>query len=174
MQDRHREGRQVQYFLGHGSSIRADATERISTFRAKSSPNKKVSAICAVPLRICRIAKWEASGTAPVLKTGLTALAFMKWAFGAAAGSCAASVGITGGIYRTQGDGIAASRAVISVVLQNNKWNERLIATLGTNYKCFTSCHTRISFRLRASYSPIGFLPRTISRNAIHSFFCSK
>lgn len=90
---------------------------------------------------------------------GLMALAFMKRAFGSAAGRRTPTAGIAIGIYTTQGDGIAALGAVISVVLQNNKWNERLVATLGTNYKCFTSCHTRISFLLRACHSPKGFLP---------------
>ena len=107
------------------------------------------------------------------LGQGLMALAFMKRAFGSTAGSCAGPVSIAVGIYIAQRDGIAASGAVIGVMLQDAIGNERLIATLGTNDKCFASCHTRITFLLRACHSPKGIFPRTISRNAIHSFFCA-
>jgi hypothetical protein len=61
---------------------------------------------------------------------------------------------ISGQIFRSQRDAIATSGAVVIVALQRHEGNARLRTTLGASYKCFTSCHTCISFLLRACARP--------------------
>jgi hypothetical protein len=59
---------------------------------------------------------------------------------------------IPGHIYGGQRDAIAAPGAVIVVTLQGYDRNAGLGTTLRASYKCFTSCHARISF---PRYRPI-------------------
>jgi hypothetical protein len=61
---------------------------------------------------------------------------------------------VSGQIYGSQRDMVSASRAVIVIVLQCCEGNARLGTTLGASYKCFTSCHTRMSFLSRAYPQP--------------------
>jgi hypothetical protein len=78
---------------------------------------------------------------------------------------------ISGDIHRGQRNTIAAAGAVIVVAFQSYDGNTRLRTAIGTTYKSFTSCHTRISFPSRAQTPPEKAL---LARNLNASLLCSK
>jgi hypothetical protein len=85
---------------------------------------------------------------------GLVALVPLKRAlFWLAAGRWMVPI-ISGDIHRGQRNTVAAAGAVIVVAFQGYDGNTRLRTAIGTTYKSFTSCHTRISFPSRAQTPP--------------------
>jgi hypothetical protein len=83
---------------------------------------------------------------------------------------------VSGQTDRSQWDAVAALGTVVVIVLQCNERYARLVTTLGTGHKCFTSCHTRISFLSRAYAQPEkAFSSETHSQNRLDfSLLCSE
>jgi hypothetical protein len=82
------------------------------------------------------------------MSAGLMTLVPLKGLFGSGALRWTASI-VSGYTYRSQLDTVAASGTVITIMLQSDEGYARLGAALGTGNKCFTSCHTRLSFLSR-------------------------